>query len=78
MDQEPHPEGYAVNKLGCVNNSHKEKLASQKVVAGPAEPDWMRGFGTLRRLKKETARIQKRIDEAFEVLEPGRGPTRTC
>jgi hypothetical protein len=30
----------------------------------------MQGFGKLRRLHKETARIQERIDEAFEVIEP--------
>ena len=30
----------------------------------------MQGFGKLRRLRKETRRIQARIDEAFEVIEP--------
>jgi hypothetical protein len=30
----------------------------------------MQGFGKLRRLRKETARIQARIAEAFEVIEP--------
>jgi hypothetical protein len=30
----------------------------------------MQGFGKLRRLRKETTRIQARIDEAFEVIEP--------
>jgi hypothetical protein len=34
------------------------------------EPQWMKGFGTLRRLRKETARIQSRIDDAFGVIEP--------
>jgi hypothetical protein len=29
----------------------------------------MQGFGKLRRLRKETARIQDRIDEAFDVIE---------
>ena len=38
--------------------------------AGGSEPEWMRGFGKLRPLREETARIQKRIDEAFEVIEP--------
>lgn len=33
-------------------------------------PEWMRGFGKLRALRKETARIQKRIDSEFEVIEP--------
>jgi hypothetical protein len=30
----------------------------------------MQGFGKLRRLRKETARVQARIDEVFEVIEP--------
>jgi hypothetical protein len=34
------------------------------------EPAWMRGFGKLRRLRGETARIQARIDEVFEEIEP--------
>lgn len=33
-------------------------------------PDWMQGFGKLRRLRKETARIQSVIDAEFEVIEP--------
>jgi hypothetical protein len=35
-----------------------------------AKSKWMRGFGKLRRLRKETKRIQTRIDRAFEVIEP--------
>lgn len=34
------------------------------------EPDWMQGFGKLSRLRKETARVQARIDEGFDVIEP--------
>ena len=30
----------------------------------------MEGFGKLRRLRKETARIQGVIDEAFDTVEP--------
>jgi len=30
----------------------------------------MQGFGKLRRLRKETKRIQARVDEVFEVIEP--------
>jgi hypothetical protein len=30
----------------------------------------MQGFGTLRQLHRETARIQARIEEAFDVVEP--------
>jgi len=46
----------------------KQKLAAGKVRLG--EPEWMQGFGKLRRLRKETARVQDRIDEAFEVIKP--------
>jgi sporulation-control protein spo0M len=53
----------------------KELVASQGVTAArvstrAAEPEWMRGFGKLRRLHTETKRIQDKIREAFEVLEP--------
>ena len=30
----------------------------------------MKGFGKLRHLRKETARIQKRVDNTFEVIDP--------
>jgi hypothetical protein len=30
----------------------------------------MRGFGRLRPLRRETARIQRAIDQEFEVVEP--------
>ena len=30
----------------------------------------MQGFGKLRRLRKETTRIQAIIDETFEMIEP--------
>jgi hypothetical protein len=32
-------------------------------------PKWMAGFGSLGHLRKETARIQAAIDEAFELIE---------
>ena len=38
--------------------------------AAPGEPRWMGGFGKLRRLRSETKRIQKKIDEEFDVVEP--------
>lgn len=48
----------------------QEKLSPnpREVVAG--DPPWMEGFGKLRRLHRETARIEARIDEVFEVVEP--------
>ena len=46
-----------------------EKLAANASKVSLGEPAWMHGFGKLRRLHKETVRIQARIDEAFEVIE---------
>ena len=48
----------------------QEKLARTAGDLRAGEPPWMQGFGKLRRLRKETARIQGRIDDAFEVIEP--------
>ena len=45
------------------------RLATPTESGGSQQPEWMDGFGRLRRLRKETARIQGRIDEAFEVIE---------
>ena len=53
-----------------VTEALQEKLAVNMNKVRPGEPEWMQGFGKLRRLRKETARIQARIDEAFEVIEP--------
>ena len=53
-----------------VNEALQEKLGSRRVTARSAEPEWMQGFGKLRQLHKETARIQERVHEAFEVVEP--------
>ena len=48
----------------------QDKLAGRAGQAPPMEPEWMSGFGGLRRLRQETRRVQARIDEAFEVVEP--------
>ena len=45
----------------------QEKLA---VGTDPDKPAWMEGFGRLRRLRQETRRVQAKVDEAFEALEP--------
>jgi len=47
----------------------QEKLMGKAANARATEPEWMKGFGKLHRLSKETARIQRRMDEAFEVIE---------
>ncbi len=53
-----------------VTEALQEKLAAMTKRAQPREPEWMQGFGKLRRLRAETARIQATIDDAFEVIEP--------
>jgi hypothetical protein len=53
-----------------VSEALQEKLASKRSTARAGEPEWMQGFGKLRRFRKETEGIQKRIREAFEVVEP--------
>lgn len=53
-----------------VTEALQEKLAARAGEAGAAEPEWMQGFGKLRRLRKETKRIQDRVDEVSEVIEP--------
>ena len=45
------------------------RLAGTGEAASPGEPPWMTGFGKLRHLRKETARLQRVIDEAFEAIE---------
>jgi len=47
----------------------QEKLLGKAGNARAGEPEWMKGFGKLRHLSKETARIQRRMEEVFEVVE---------
>lgn len=53
-----------------INEALQEKLAGRGSGTAPSEPEWMRGFGQLRRLRSETRRIQRTIDETFDVVEP--------
>ena len=53
-----------------VSEALQEKLTPRGSAARSGEPEWMRAFGKLRHLRKETARIQARIHEAFEQVEP--------
>ncbi len=50
-----------------VTEALEEKLARPAQSAEPAP--FMRGFGKLRPLRRETARIQRVIDREFEVIE---------
>jgi len=52
-----------------VTDALQARLATEPEGGPPGEPPWMSGFGKLQRLRKETARIQGMIDEAFEVVE---------
>jgi len=53
-----------------VREALQDKLASGRPTGVASEPGWMQGFGKLRRLRGETRRIERRIREAFEVVEP--------
>jgi len=53
-----------------VTEALQEKLAVNTGKSRAGEPGWMQGFGALRRLRKETQRVQARIEKQFEVIEP--------
>lgn len=46
-----------------------EAVERQLADPTPAKP-WMKGFGGLKHLHKETMRIQRLIDDEFEKIEP--------
>lgn len=50
-----------------VTQAVKDKLAEGQPDQGKP---WMAGFGKLRHLRKETARINRLIEEEFEQIEP--------
>lgn len=51
-----------------VTEALQEKLSGRQGSAAAAP--WMKGFGRLRPLRRETARIQGVIDREFDVIEP--------
>jgi hypothetical protein len=53
-----------------VTEALRDKLALDTGRVYANEPEWMQGFGKLRRLHKETVRVQSIVDEEFEVIEP--------
>jgi len=53
-----------------VTEALQEKLAPRAGRVFAAEPEWMRGFGKLGRLRKETRRILARVREVFETIGP--------
>ena len=52
-----------------VTEALRDKLALDTGRTHASEPEWMRGFGKLKRLHKETVRVQSVVDEEFEVIE---------
>ena len=52
-----------------VTDALQARVADTGASPTTGDPKWMEGFGKLRRLRKETARIQGVIDEAFETIE---------
>jgi len=49
-----------------VTEAVREKLVAD---AKAAETPWMRGFGKLRHLRKESAKVNRAIEEAFEQVD---------
>jgi hypothetical protein len=52
-----------------ITEALQAKLGGGADAARPVDPVWMNGFGKLRSLRKETARIQAAIDNEFENIE---------
>ena len=48
----------------------REKLLRGNVRPLADPPPWMTGFGQLRSIRRETARIQRVIDREFVIVEP--------
>jgi hypothetical protein len=53
-----------------VTEALQEKLSGRPAASASDPAPWMKGFGRLRLLRRETARIQRIIDSEFEVVEP--------
>jgi hypothetical protein len=53
-----------------VTEALRDKLAPDRGRTPAQEPEWMQGFGKLKRLHKETVRVQSVIEQEFEVIEP--------
>ena len=53
-----------------VTEALQERLTARADRSLPSKPAWMEGFGKLGRLRRETKRVQARIDDAFESVEP--------
>jgi hypothetical protein len=52
-----------------VTEALQEKLAGRPAELVPGQAPFMKGFGQLRPLRRETARIQRVIEREFDVVE---------
>ena len=50
-----------------VSEAVQEKL---NLTSGAGPKPWMKHFGKLKKFRKETRQIEKRIEEAFEQIDP--------
>lgn len=53
-----------------VTEALQEKLAGRRGDSARAAAPWMKGFGGLRALRRETSKIQQAIDREFGTVEP--------
>lgn len=53
-----------------VTEALRDKLSARTGRRPPQGPPWMRGFGKLGTLSRETAIVQNRIDREFGRVEP--------
>ena len=53
-----------------VTEALQAKLSGRSAAEGSHPPPFMKGFGQLRPLRRETARIQRVIAREFDVVEP--------
>ena len=53
-----------------VTEALRDKLVLDTGRAYASAPEWMKGFGKLKRLHRETVRVQSVVDREFEVIEP--------
>jgi hypothetical protein len=53
-----------------VTEALRDKLAQNSRRTRTGAPEWMQGFGKLKRLHRETVRIESIVDREFGVIEP--------
>lgn len=66
-----HAAARGLSLKALFSDALRQRLAVAPAGASGTEPAWMQGFGALRHLHKETARVQARITATFDVIESG-------